>query len=61
MSLNPTLRFLHHLIGDDGISLVSNGISTALAGDDGGYFDVWHSLIFLENSVVDRQVGFGGC
>ena len=49
MSLNPLLRFQHYLIGDDGISLVSNGVSTALAGDDGGYFDVWHSLIFLEN------------
>jgi hypothetical protein len=52
MTLNHTLRFLHDLLGYDGFGLVSNGVFAALAGDDGGYFDVWHGLNFLENVKV---------
>ena len=49
MTFNHSLRFCHRSLGDDGFCLVSNGVFAALAGDDGSYFDVWHSLNFLEN------------
>ncbi len=40
-----------------GFSLDANGFGAAMGGNDPGQFQCVHSIIFLENSVVQRRIG----